>query len=67
MDYDRIRKRGMERVSCEIMLMCLGRNIRKLFTALDGDKIKNNYWRTPQNLKEEKFSFPKHKKRLKKN
>ena len=63
MGYVRIRRRGMEKVSCEIMLMCLGRNIRKLFTVLDGDKIKDNYWNTPQNLKTEKFPFPKQKKK----
>ena len=32
MQYIRIRRRGLDKVSCEIMLMCLGRNIRKLFT-----------------------------------
>lgn len=31
MQYVRIRRRGIEKVSCEIMLMCLGRNIRKYF------------------------------------
>ena len=29
MQYVRIRRRGLESVSCEFMLMCLGRNIRK--------------------------------------
>lgn len=51
MQYIRIRRRGMEKVSCEIMLMCLGRNIRKFFTLLDNDKIKSNYWQKPTNLK----------------
>lgn len=61
MGYVRIRRRGMEKVSCEIMLMCLGRNIRKLFTVLDGNKIKSNYWDTPEDLKSEKLPFPKQK------
>ena len=61
MNYDRIRRRGLEKVSCEIMLMCLGVNIRKYFSALDGKKIKSNYWNIPSNLKEEKFPLPKQK------
>lgn len=35
MQYVRIRRRGIKKVSCEIMLMCVGRNIRKFFTLLD--------------------------------
>ena len=62
MGYIRIRRRGMEKVSCEIMLMSLGRNIRKFFTTLDGNEIKSNYWNTPENLKTEKMPFPKQKK-----
>ena len=62
MQYTRIRRRGLEKVSCEIMFMCLGANIRKYFAALDGNKLKDNYWSTPQNLKEEEFPFPKQKK-----
>ena len=61
MQYTRIRRRGLEKVSCEIMLMCLGANIRKYFSSLDGKKIKSNYWNIPPNLKEEKFPFPKQK------
>ena len=62
MQYTRIRRRGLKKVSCEIMLMCLGSNIRKYFSTLDGKKLKDNYWNTPQNLKKEKFPFPKQKK-----
>ena len=62
MNYDRIRRRGLKKVSCEIMLMCLGANIRKYFSALDGNKLKSNYWNTPDNLSFEKFPFPKQKK-----
>ena len=61
MGYIRIRRRGIEKVSCEIMLMCLGRNIRKYFTTLDNNKIKSNYWNIPQILKTEKMPFPKQK------
>ena len=62
MQYTRIRRRGLEKVSCEIMLTCLGANIRKYFSALDGNKLKDNYWTTSSNLKEEIFPFPKQKK-----
>lgn len=61
MQYTRIRRRGLEKVSCEIMLICLGVNIRKYFSALNSKKLKDNYWNTPQHLKEEKFLFPKQK------
>ena len=61
MQYVRIRRRGKEKVSCEIMLMCLGRNIRKFFTLLDSDNIKSKYWEKSENLKPEKFPFPKQK------
>ena len=61
MNYERIRRRGLEKVSCEIMLMCLGRNIRKLFVLLNNGKIKSNYWEKPNNLKTEKLPFPKQK------
>ncbi len=61
MQYTRIRRRGLDKVSCEIMLICLGANIRKYFSTLDGKKIKSNYWKKQTNLKEEKFPFPKQK------
>ena len=61
MQYVRIRRRGKEKVSCEIMFMCLGRNIRKFFTLLDNDNIKSKYWEKSNNLKSEKFPFPKQK------
>lgn len=64
MGYVRIRRRGIKKVTTEIMLMCLGRNIRKLFSVLSGNKIKDNYWNTPDNLKME--IFPKVKPKEKK-
>ena len=63
MQYIRIRRRGLKKASCEIMLMCLGRNIRKFFTLLNSDNIKSNYWEKSSNLKKEKFPFPKQKKK----
>ena len=61
MQYVRIRRRGMEKVKCEVMLICLGRNIRKFFSLLDSKDIRSNYWKKPNNLKSEKFPFPKQK------
>ena len=66
MSYERIRRRGLEKVSCEIMLMCLGRNVRKLFTLIESNNIKSNYWEKSSDLKKENFSFPKQKNAKKK-
>ena len=54
MQYTRIRRRGLEKVSCEIMLMCLGSNIRKVFSAYNKNKIENKYWYVDKNIKKEK-------------
>lgn len=55
MNYNRIRRRGINKVSCEIMLMCLGVNIRRLFNSFDNNKFKNNCWKTPDDLHSEEF------------
>lgn len=62
MNYERIRRRGITKVSCEIMLMCLGVNIRRLFDSFDEIKFKNKCWQKPQNLKKEIFPVVKQKK-----
>lgn len=49
MDYERARRRGLENVSLEFMLICLGYNIRKLFLLIEG-KGKNDYWKAPEGL-----------------
>ena len=43
------------------MLMCLGRNIRKMFTFLGKDCIESKYWEAPKDLKPEKILYPKKK------
>ena len=63
MNYDRIRRRGLTNVSAEIMLMCLGVNIRRYFSSLDDNKFKNNCWNTPSDLKKEIFPYVKQKKK----
>lgn len=61
MSYDRIRRRGLDKVSCEIMLMCLGVNIRRYFSSLSENKFKENCWNTPNNLHKEIFPIVKQK------
>jgi len=55
MNYDRIRRRGMEKVSVEIMLMCLGVNIRRYFYSMTKETFKANCWNTPKDLQKERF------------
>lgn len=52
MVYDRTRRRGLQNVSLEFMLVCLGYNIRKLFSLIEG-KAKTDYWVAPIDLKPE--------------
>ncbi len=63
MNYERIRRRGLEKVSCEIMLECLGVNIRRLLNSFDDNKFKNNCWNTPIDLQSETFPSVKQKKK----
>ena len=63
MDYDRIRRRGLPKVSGEVMLMCLGINIRRYFSSFKKNKFKSNCWSTPADLQKEKFPIVKQKKK----
>ena len=49
MGFIRLRRRGMNKVSCEVMMMCLGRNIRKIFTMYNAPVIKSSYWNYHEN------------------
>ena len=62
MNYERIRRRGLKNVSCEVMLECLGVNIRRLLDSFEKSKFKDNYWDTPNNLHKETFPYVKQKK-----
>lgn len=64
MNYDRIRRRGLDNVAVEIMLMCLGVNIRRYLLSSGDTKFKNNCWKTLDGLQKEKFPYvkPKEKK-----
>ena len=50
--YTRLRRITMKRVETEIMLTFLGYNIRKYFKFLNGN-LKTEYWKAPEDLKEE--------------
>ena len=65
MDYERVRRKGLENVSCECMLVCLGYNIRKFFTLIAG-KGKIDYWIAPAGLEAELPKTPKMEKIIKK-
>lgn len=65
MDYDRTRRRGLLYVSLEFMLICLGYNIRKLFSLIEG-KAKTDYWVAPADLKPESIPDVDYDKILKK-
>ncbi len=68
MSYERIRRRGLDKVSCEIMLECLGVNIRRLLNSFEENKFKENCWNKPSDLQPEIFKSVKPKeKKLSKN
>ena len=63
--YDRFRRRSLNKVSTEFMLVCLGYNIRKLFKHFDGN-AKFDYWKAPDDIKPEIFKKPSAKRLSKK-
>ena len=54
MDYTRARRRGLDDVSGEFMLVVLGYNIKK-YTLLVNNKAKLDYWIAPPDLEAEKL------------
>ena len=63
--YTRARRRGIKKVSTEIMLTALGLNIAKLIRYYQTGKL-NRYWVAPDNLKSEEFKKPSWKRLAKK-
>ena len=63
MGYIRFRRRGMRKVSAEIMLMCLGINIRKLFSVYKKENIENHYWKAKEDTTVQSFPEIKPKKK----
>ena len=64
-ERDRVRRRGLERVSTETMLSLLGANIAKLFRYYTTSKLPT-FWVAPENLEPETFKKPSWKKLAKK-
>ena len=54
MNYERIRRRGLDKVSAEIMLVSLGYVIRKVFGLISGTGS-IDYWKAPDGLTPEKM------------
>lgn len=54
MQYIKVRRSDLEKVSCEFMLMCLDINIRNFFTLLDKKEIKSKYWEKSNTWKQKK-------------
>ena len=52
MQYDRFRRRGLDKVHVEMCLTLIGHLLRKLFTFYDG-KAKFDYWTAPSDLNDE--------------
>lgn len=63
MGYIRLRRRGMKKVKAEIMMMCLGINIRKLFAVYTKEKIESHYWKVKENTPVQIFPTVKPKKK----
>lgn len=63
--YTRTRRRGIEKVSTEIMLNSLGLNIAKLFRYFETGML-NSFWKAPDNLEPEIFKKPNQKRLAKK-
>ena len=63
--YVRARRRGIEKVSTEIMLNSLGLNIAKLFRFFDTGKL-SAFWSAPSDLQPEEFKKPNLKRLVKK-
>lgn len=63
--YTRARRRGINKVSTEIMLNSLGLNVAKLFRYFETGKL-NSFWIAPIDLQPEEFKKPNLKRLVKK-
>jgi len=53
----------MKKVSTEIMLMCLGINIIKMFSVYKKEKIESHYWKAKEDTTVQSFPTVKSKKK----
>ncbi|MDO4199063.1 MAG: transposase [Erysipelotrichaceae bacterium] len=63
MGYVRLRRRGLEKVSTEIMMMALAINIRKMFAVYGKKHIESSYWKTKEDTEIQSFPEVKPKKK----
>ena len=63
--YTRVRRRGIDKVTTEIILTALGLNIAKLIRFYETGKL-NKYWNAPNDLEPEQFKKPSWKRLAKK-
>ena len=63
--YARVRRRGIDKVTTEIMLTALGLNIAKLIRFYETGKL-SKYWDAPNDLEPEQFKKPSWKRLAKK-
>ena len=57
MSYDRFRRTSMDKVDTEMMLSCLGYNLRKYMRFIEG-KAKFSYWKAPEGTVKGDFKKP---------
>lgn len=55
--YTRIRRRGLSKVSTEMMLVLLGLNIKKLFNYYSSNRFPK-FWPPPENMSPQQFKKP---------
>ncbi len=63
MGYVRIRRRGMKKVTAEIMIMCLAFNIRKLFSVHNKNDYEGIYRKRKDDTTQQVFPEVKPKKK----
>jgi len=63
--YTRTKRRGIAKVSTEMMLILLGLNIKKMFKYFETEK-QPNYWNVPEDLQAQEFKKPSAKRLSKK-
>lgn len=57
MSYDRFRRTSLKRVDTEMMLTCMGYNLRKYMRFLDGN-AKFTFWKAPEGTTKGEFKKP---------
>lgn len=61
LSYIRLRRRGMKKVTAEIMMMAMAINIRKILSFYGRKSIRSRYWEASETTVAETFKKPKEK------